>query len=196
MCIINCCIYIGDSDTVRLHNMHYQINYKSPIGNMTVVCDGSKKHIIGLWIEEQKYFQAALSGEPVPGEDVPVLQKAVSWLDAYFAGKRPAILELPLAPEGGAFRQEVWKILCEIPYGGVTTYGEIAKKMAVGMGRESMSAQAVGGAVGHNPISVIIPCHRVVGTNGSLTGYAGGIDKKIKLLAHEGVDVSAFSMPK
>lgn len=176
--------------------MYYQINYKSPIGNMTVVCDGQKKHIIGLWIEGQKYFQAALSGEPVPGEDVPVLQKAVSWLDAYFAGKRPAISELPLAPEGGAFRQEVWKILCEIPYGSVTTYGEIAKKMAVGMGRESMSAQAVGGAVAHNPISVIIPCHRVVGTNGSLTGYAGGIDKKIKLLAHEGVDVSAFSMPK
>lgn len=196
MCIINCCIYTGDSDTVRPHNMYYQINYKSPLGNMTVVCDGQKKHIIGLWIEGQKYFQAALSGEPVPGEDVPVLQKAVSWLDAYFAGKRPAISELPLAPEGGAFRQEVWKILCEIPYGSVTTYGEIAKKMAVGMGRESMSAQAVGGAVAHNPISVIIPCHRVVGTNGSLTGYAGGIDKKIKLLAHEGVDVSAFSMPK
>lgn len=196
MCIINCCIYTGDSDTVRLHNMHYQINYKSPIGNMTVVCDGQKKHIIGLWIEGQKYFQATLSKEPAPGENVPVLQNAVSWLDAYFAGKKPAISELPLAPEGGAFRQEVWKILCEIPYGGVTTYGEIAKKMAVGMGRESMSAQAVGGAVGHNPISVIIPCHRVVGTNGSLTGYAGGIDRKIKLLAHEGVDVSAFSMPK
>ncbi|MBD5551687.1 MAG: methylated-DNA--[protein]-cysteine S-methyltransferase [Lachnospiraceae bacterium] len=171
--------------------MCYQINYRSPIGNMTIVCDRQKEHIIGLWIEGQKYFQATLSEEPAPGEDVPVLQRAVNWLDAYFAGKKPAVSELPLKPEGSRFRKDVWKILCEIPYGSVTTYGEIAKKMAAKMGRETMSAQAVGGAVGHNPISVIIPCHRVVGTNGSLTGYAGGIDKKIKLLKHEGVDVSA-----
>lgn len=176
--------------------MCYQINYRSPIGNMTVVCDGQKKHIIGLWIEGQKYFWGKLKEEPVVQEDIPVLQKAVSWLDDYFAGKRPAISELSLAPEGGAFRQEVWKILCEIPCGSVTTYGEIAKKMAAKMGRKTMSAQAVGGAVAHNPISVIIPCHRVVGANGSLTGYAGGIDKKIKLLEHEGVDISAFSMSK
>lgn len=168
--------------------MYYQINYSSPIGNMIIVCDEEQKHIIGLWIEGQKYFQATLSEESVPGEGIPVLQKAVNWLDAYFAGKKPPISELPLAPEGGKFRQDVWKILCGIPYGSVTTYGEIAKEMAVRMGRETMSAQAVGNAVAHNPISVMIPCHRVVGADGSLTGYAGGIDKKIKLLEHEGVE--------
>lgn len=179
-----------------IKNMYYQINYRSPTGNMMIVCDEQQQHLVGLWIEGQKYFQATLSEEPVSGEDIPVLQKAVSWLDDYFAGKKPPISDLPLAPEGGTFRQDVWKILCEIPYGSVTTYGEIAKKMAVKMGRKTMSAQAVGNAVAHNPISVIIPCHRVVGTNGSLTGYAGGLDKKIKLLKHEGVDTSAYSRPK
>ena len=176
--------------------MYYQIKYKSPVGIMMVVCDGQQKHTTGLWIEGQKYFQATLRQEPIPGEDISVLQKAANWLDAYFAGKKPQVSDLPLAPEGGEFRQDVWKILCEIPYGSVTTYKEIAKKMAVKMGRETMSAQAVGNAVAHNPVSVIIPCHRVVGTGGSLTGYAGGIDKKIKLLKHEGVDVSAFSVPR
>ena len=117
-------------------------------------------------------------------------------LDRYFAGEKPEISELPLAPIGGEFRQAVWKILCEIPYGQVTTYGEIAKKIAAQRNRKTMSAQAVGGAVGHNPISIIIPCHRVVGSNGSLTGYAGGIDLKIKLLEHEGVDLSKFFVPK
>ena len=106
------------------------------------------------------------------------------------------ISQLPLGPVGGAFRQEVWKLLCEIPYGQVTTYGEIAKKMAAKANRPSMSSQAVGGAVGHNPISIIIPCHRVVGATGSLTGYAGGISKKLWLLEHEGVDVSRLSIPK
>lgn len=175
--------------------MYYQTTCGSPVGNIIVVCDAQQKHIVGLWIEGQKYFQATLSEEPVSGENIPVLQKAADWLDAYFAGKKPPISDLPLAPEGGTFRQDVWKILCEIPYGSVTTYGEIAKKMAAKMGRGTMSAQAVGNAVAHNPISVMIPCHRVVGTNGSLTGYAGGIDKKIKLLELEGVDVSAFSVP-
>lgn len=176
--------------------MYYQTIYKSPIGNMTIACDGEKKHIVGLWIEGQKYFFGTLPEEPVSEEGIPVLRKAVDWLDSYFAGKKPDIRELPLAPRGGTFRQDVWKILCEIPYGSVTTYGEIAKEMAVRMGRDTMSAQAVGGAVAHNPISVIIPCHRVVGTGGSLTGYAGGIDKKIKLLELEGVDTSVFFVPE
>ena len=104
--------------------------------------------------------------------------------------------ELPLAPQGNAFRQGVWEILCTIPYGEVITYGSIAKKMAVKLQKERMSSQAVGGAVGHNPISIIIPCHRVVGANGSLTGYAGGIEKKIKLLELEGVDMSGFFIPQ
>ena len=114
----------------------------------------------------------------------------------YFAGGRPPVAELPLAPVGGEFRQAVWKILCDIPYGEVTTYGEIARKMAARGNRRSMSAQAVGGAVGHNPISIIIPCHRVVGAGGSLTGYAGGIAAKIRLLKLEGVDMSRLFMPK
>ena len=125
-----------------------------------------------------------------------MLQAAKRWLDRYFAGKKPEISELPLAPMGSAFQQGVWELLCEIPYGQVTTYGEIAKKMAARMGKSSMSGQAVGGAVGHNPISIIIPCPRVVGANGSLTGYAGGIKKKVKLLEHEGVDLQKFFIPK
>lgn len=176
--------------------MYYQTTYESPLGKIIVACDGEEKHIVGLWFEGQKYFMGTLPETPTTKEDVPILQRAKDWLDAYFAGKKPSIAELPLAPVGGTFRQEVWKMLCEIPYGSVATYGEIAGKMARKMERKTMSAQAVGGAVAHNPISVIIPCHRVVGTNGSLTGYAGGIEKKIKLLAHEGVDTSFFFMPK
>ncbi|MCI9156887.1 MAG: methylated-DNA--[protein]-cysteine S-methyltransferase, partial [Lawsonibacter sp.] len=118
------------------------------------------------------------------------------WLDRYFAGERPAISELPLAPIGSEFRKEVWQVLCEIPYGETTTYGEISQKIAARRGLERMSAQAVGGAVGHNPISIIVPCHRVVGSNGSLTGYAGGLQKKIKLLTHEGVDMERFFVPQ
>ena len=125
-----------------------------------------------------------------------ILIKTKKWLDEYFNGKKPEITELDLAPIGSEFAKNVWEILCEIPYGKVTTYGEIAKKMAKIMHKEKMSAQAVGGAVGHNPISIIIPCHRVVGANGSLTGYAGGIDKKIYLLKHEQVNMENLFVPK
>ena len=176
--------------------MYYRTTYGSPFGEMIIACDGEGKHIAGLWFTGQKYFCGTLPEMPEVKENVPILQEAKDWLDAYFAGKKPAIAKLPLAPAGGVFRQEVWKLLCEIPYGNVTTYGEIAAKIAQKMGRAAMSAQAVGGAVAHNPISVIIPCHRVIGTNGSLTGYAGGIDIKIKLLAHEGVDLSLFPRAK
>ena len=110
----------------------------------------------------------------------------VEWLERYFAGKKPSPEDLPLRPEGTVFRQMVWRELLHIPYGQVTTYGSLAKAVARKMGRETMSAQAVGQAVGHNPISIIIPCHRVVGANGSLTGYAGGLDRKIRLLELEG----------
>ena len=132
----------------------------------------------------------------IPNDDMPVFYAAKKWLDRYFAGEKPTIAELPLAPIGNEFRQGVWKILREIPYGKVITYGDIARKMAVQMGRPTMSAQAVGGAVGHNPISIIIPCHRVVGTNGSLTGFSGGITVKTKLLELEGVDMSGLFAPK
>ena len=131
--------------------------------------------------------------EANPG--LPVFAKVKEWLDAYFAGENPAAAHLPLAPVGSDFRQAVWAVLREIPYGQCTTYGEIARQVAAGMHRKSMSCQAVGGAVGHNAISIIIPCHRVVGSDGSLTGFAGGIDKKIKLLELEGVDMANYFVP-
>jgi methylated-DNA-[protein]-cysteine S-methyltransferase len=128
--------------------------------------------------------------------DMPIFDVAKEWLDRYFAGENPDISALSLAPIGGRFRQDIWDILRQIPYGEVITYGDIAKKMAAKTGKKNMSSQAVGGAVGHNPISIIIPCHRVVGSNGSLTGYAGGIGIKMKLLELEGVDMSRLFVPK
>ncbi|WNY28795.1 Methylated-DNA--protein-cysteine methyltransferase [Methanimicrococcus stummii] len=172
--------------------MHYSTDYSSPVGMITIASDG--ENIIGLWLEGQKYY-GGTAGELVQNDDLPVFAAAKTWLDRYFEGEKPTASDLPLAPIGGEFRQAVWKILCEIPYGECITYGDIAKKVAVQMNKPSMSGQAVGGAVGHNPISIIIPCHRVVGSNGSLTGYAGGIAKKIELLEHEGVDMSRFTVP-
>lgn len=183
--------------------MYNTISYHSPVGMLTLA--GDKKGLAGLWIEGQKYYGGSvLKGlsdvnsenhqESMAEEVRLVLEAAKDWLDQYFSNQRPSPDLIPLKPQGSGFRQNVWKILCEIPYGQVITYGEIAKKMAVIMNRERMSGQAIGGAVGHNPISIIIPCHRVVGSNGSLTGYAGGIDKKRKLLEWEGVDVSRLSL--
>jgi methylated-DNA-[protein]-cysteine S-methyltransferase len=173
--------------------MYYSTTYSSPIGMLALACDGD--HLAGLWMDGQKYFGGTISEEMQEKRNMPVFKAAAKWLDRYFGGEKPAISELPLAPIGGEFRQEVWSILCEIPYGEVVAYGDIAKKMAAKMSKKSMSSQAVGGAVGHNPISIVIPCHRVVGANGSLTGYAGGIDIKIKLLEHEGVNMSKLFTP-
>lgn len=174
--------------------MNYTKVEPSPVGNITLASDG--KNLTGLWLEGQKYFGGTAPDRMEPKDDLAVFKSAERWLDRYFAGKRPAISELPLNPAGSDFRQEVFRILCEIPYGEVITYGEIAKRMAVKMGKERISGQAVGGAVSHNPLSIIIPCHRVVGSNGSLTGYAGGIKTKIELLEHEGVDMSRLFIPK
>lgn len=173
--------------------MFYKTDYNAPIGRMMIVSDDTR--IVGVWLEGQKYFGGVIGEDLLRQDDLPVLQEAKSWLDRYFAGDKPRISELPLAPRGNAFRQAVWRILCAIPYGEVVTYGDIAKEIARQRGIKTMSAQAIGGAVGHNPISVIIPCHRVVGANGNLTGYAGGLDVKIKLLAHEGVDMEKFFRP-
>ena len=151
--------------------------------------------LIGLWIDGQKYFLGNLKEEMQEKEDEIIFVKTKKWLDRYFNGEKPKICELDLTPMGSDFAKNVWKFLCKIPYGEVITYGEIAKKMAKIMNKDKMSAQAVGGAVGHNPISIIIPCHRVVGSNGSLTGYAGGIDKKIRLLEHEKVDIGNLYIP-
>lgn len=174
--------------------MYYSTKYNSQIGTITLACKDN--NLVGLWMEGQKYHSAGLSEELIPKDDIAVFSDVKSWLDQYFEGMQPDIKELSLAPIGGVFRQDVWSILCEIPYGEVLTYGDIAKRMAVRRGKERMSAQAVGGAIGHNPISIIIPCHRVVGSNGNLTGYAGGIAMKQCLLKHEGVDISQFSVPK
>lgn len=173
--------------------MYYSTHYASPVGLLMLSSDGH--NLVGLWIEGQKYFGGTVDDTMAEQDDLPVFTATKNWLDRYFADEKPAISDLPLAPVGGAFRQAVWDILCEIPYGEFITYGDIAKIMAKRMGKSSMSSQAVGGAVGHNPISIIIPCHRVVGANGSLTGYAGGINKKIKLLEHEGADMSQLFVP-
>ena len=175
--------------------MYATTTYKSPIGMITIACD-DKERIVGLWMEGQKYFGGNIAGKLEEKPSKQVFQEAKRWLERYFAGEKPAVSELPLAPIGGDFRQMVWKILREIPYGEVITYGDIAKQIAVLRKKERMSSQAVGGAVGHNPISIIIPCHRVVGANGSLTGFAGGVEKKIALLELEGADMARLFVPK
>ena len=167
-------------------------HYDSPLGGILLAADAVG--LTGLWFDGQKYFARGLSSEQEERE-LPVLLEAKRWLDIYFTGKEPDFLP-PLHPNGSAFRRSVWEILLQIPYGRTTTYGEIARLLSEKRGLTRMSAQAVGGAVGHNEISIIIPCHRVVGTNGSLTGYAGGVDKKVKLLELEHADMTGFFVPK
>lgn len=173
--------------------MVYTARYTSPIGQLLLA--QRDEMLVGVWMEGQKYFLGTLQDERREDGGCAVLLQAKDWLDRYFAGGKPPVGELPLAPAGSSFRKEVWSILCEIPYGQVTTYGEISRKLADRRGLDRMSPQAVGGAVGHNPISIIIPCHRVVGADGSLTGYAGGLQKKIQLLTHEGVNMERFFVP-
>lgn len=172
--------------------MIYTMHYDSPLGDILLA--GDEQGLLGLWIEGQKYFASCLGGEHTEGV-FSAYARTKEWLDIYFSGKEPKFLP-PIHMLGTDFQKSVWNILIGIPYGKTTTYGEIAQQIATHRGMNRMSAQAVGGAVGHNEISIIIPCHRVVGTNGNLTGYAGGIDKKIKLLTLEGVDMSRFSNPK
>ena len=172
--------------------MQYSSYYHSPIGRILLAADTIG--ITGLWFEGQKYFACHLDKDHEEKE-VPVFERAKQWLNIYFSGKEPNFT-VPLHFTGTDFQKEVWKILCTIPYGRTTTYGEIAKQIAKRKGLPRMSAQAVGGAVGHNKISILVPCHRVIGANGSLTGYAGGIDKKIKLLQLERADMESFFIPK
>ena len=162
--------------------MIYKTEYNSPLGILSMASDG--ENLIGVWLCGQKYFEAAIDEIPKKNDNLKIFNKTKNWLNSYFKGEKPQISELQLAPKGSDFRQKVWKILCQIPYGKTITYKEIADKISL-----TMSAQAVGGAVGHNPISIIIPCHRVLGANGNLTGYAGGIENKIWLLKHENVDI-------
>ena len=174
--------------------MYYISNYVSPIGKIYIASD--EENIVGLFIENQKYFMEILTKCEYREKETKVLKMTKNWLDRYFNKQKTDISELPIKMIGSDFRRDVWKILLDIPYGQVTTYGNISKQIAKRYNIKSMSAQAVGGAVAHNPISIIIPCHRVVGTNGSLTGYASGIDKKIELLKLEEVDISKLFLHK
>lgn len=171
--------------------LDFVYEYDSPVGPLKIASDGTA--LVGLWLEGQKYFEATL-GEVELNSELPVFNETRTWLDRYFAGKQPGAIP-PVNPRGTAFRQQVWRLLAEIPYGCLVTYGELAHRLEDATGSRA-SARAVGGAVGHNPISIILPCHRVVGSGGSLTGYAGGLAKKIALLELEGVDMSKLTIPQ
>ncbi len=156
--------------------------YCSPLGEIVIACKDNA--VSGLWFCGQKYFMSTAECKEPVFEENETLRNVKIWLDRYFGGEKPSPYDLELKPCGSEFRQRVWKMLLEIPYGETVTYGELAKTL--GTPEKKMSAQAVGGAVGHNPISIIIPCHRVLGVGGKMTGYAAGIDVKIQLLKHEG----------
>ncbi len=193
--------------------MTYIYHYLSPLGGIKVSSNGNE--ITGLWFDGQKYFGDTLSkdgdmlpkdsdtlpksGDALPKDyeekNLPIFEETKKWLTIYFSGKAPDFTP-PLKMDTTPFRKAVWEIMLTIPYGQTMTYGQIADRIALQRGLAKMSAQAVGGAVGHNAISLIIPCHRVVGTSGSLTGYAGGIEKKVRLLTLEKADMSRFFVPK
>ncbi len=165
--------------------MQYIYRYSSPMGGITLCSDGYA--LVGLWFDGGKYFGSTVT-DSTEEKKLPVFEETKRWLDIYFGGAEPDFTP-PLSLHGTRFRVAVWELLLTVPYGSTATYGEIAAKLACGRGISQMSARAVGGAVGHNPISIIVPCHRIVGADGSLTGYAGGIDKKLALLKLEGNDV-------
>ncbi len=168
--------------------MEYTYHYSSPLGGITLASNGNS--LLGLWFDDQKYFADSL-GKNYIEKELPVFEKTCKWLDIYFSGKEPNFTP-SIFYKTTDFRKSIWKIMLKIPYGETITYGEIAKIYAKQIGKTSFSAQAVGGAVSHNSISLIIPCHRVVGADGNLTGYAGGIDRKIKLLSIEKVKLENF----
>jgi methylated-DNA-[protein]-cysteine S-methyltransferase len=165
--------------------MEYYNKVESPVGVLTISSDG--ENITGLWIEGQKYFCRTLEKD-ASQKDLDIFENAKIWLECYFSGNKPDF-NLPLEPKGSAFQKDIWDILIKIPYGETITYGKIAEKYKSQKNGKNVSARAVGGAVGRNPISIIIPCHRVIGSNGSLTGYAGGINNKKMLLEYEGVSI-------
>lgn len=167
--------------------MFFVSYYDSPVGKIVIVSDG--KSLTGLYFEGQKYFPETLEKASFKNDEIPLFNEVKNWLNKYFEGKNPSVSGLPLDVNklgGSDFRKEVWKILLNIPYGKTLSYGEIAKEIATKRGKKKMSAQAAGGAIGHNPVSIIIPCHRVVSKTGALTGYAGGVKIKQYLLELEG----------
>ena len=165
----------------------YRTEFPSPVGTLTLLSD--EKALLGLWLAGQKYFLGPYGDGLAAKRETPVLTQTIRWLERYFHGERPSPAELPLSPAGTAFQQRVWQYLLIIPYGETVTYGDIA-------GVLRSSPRAVGSAVGRNPISIIVPCHRVLGAGGSLTGYAGGVERKTALLKLEGVDISKLFKPK
>ncbi|MDE7240594.1 methylated-DNA--[protein]-cysteine S-methyltransferase [Desulfovibrio sp.] len=174
--------------------MLYATTLPSPVGELALV--GTDAALTGLWLERRAFLDATAGCVVEDRPDAAPLRLGREWIAAYFAGRRPSIDALPLAPGGTPFRQLIWRLLRAIPYGECVTYGELARAAARALHKERMSSRAVGGAVGRNPLSIIIPCHRVVGAGGNLTGYGGGIARKIRLLELEGVDMRRFSLPR
>lgn len=172
----------------------YETNYKSPVGNLLLVSDGN--NLVGLYFEQKNNIEKVYRSKSFiksSVKDLPIFKKTADWLDIYFLGKQPNF-EIPTKfIFGSNFQNEVWNMLTKIPYGKTITYGDIAKEIAKRRGIKRMSAQAVGGAVGSNPISIIVPCHRVMGANNKIIGYGAGIDKKLKLLELEQFDISKIT---
>ena len=168
--------------------MKYKANYPSPIGNLTLISDGTNlTHVI---LEKESYYQN-IKKEAKTNDNLEIFKQTKIWLDKYFNKEKPNIDDLKLKLEGTPFQIKAWNALKTISYGQTVTYGFVAQKI-----NSKTSARAVGGAIGHNPIPIIIPCHRVVGTNNNLTGFTGGIDVKIKLLKLEGLDITKYKIPK
>ncbi len=173
--------------------MQYIDFYSSPVGELMLACD--EMGLLGVWFKGKQHYASVLKkDEPTEQKRVPLLEETRKWLDVYFQGKNPNFMP-KISLRGSEFQLAVWSILEKIPYGGVVTYGDLAKEIAKERGIRRMSAQAVGGAVGRNPVSILVPCHRVVGANGNLVGYGGGIEKKIELLKLEGIDMTKYHLP-
>ncbi len=171
---------------MKKKNNLYKTTYLSSVGKLTIVSD--KNNIIGLFIDKQKYFLESITEDLIEDDNLEIFLKTKKWLDSYFKGEKPSLKDIPLKPRGTDFRKIVWSYLLEIPYGKTTTYKEITEKVKKKLNKDKMSPQAVGMAIGHNPISILIPCHRVISVDGKLTGYAGGIDIKKKLLELEQIN--------
>lgn len=168
--------------------MKYISEYESPLGKLILISDGES-------LNELCFDYKDISKEFIINNDLPIFQTTKTWLDIYFSGNQPNFIPL-IKTSGSDFRKLIGDIMLSIPFGQTVTYGEIAKTVAKKLGKDKMSAQAVGGAVGHNPVPIIIPCHRVIGANGNLTGYGGGIERKLRLLKLEKVDTANFFIPK
>lgn len=168
----------------------------TPVGTLTLVADTGGQALAACLFERDRHYgpAAGVVSSMARDDALPVLAEGRSWLAHYFAGERPAPGELPLNPRGTDFQLRVWRELARIPYGATLTYGEVARRLEAQVGRRQ-SSRAVGGAVGRNPLCVIVPCHRVVGADGNLTGFGGGIAAKVRLLEHEGVDMSRMHVP-